>query len=155
MNFDGKTDLKTFLQQLKNVKIKYNYEIFYNQKSVGLIFVGDEIYNFLWSWDIYWKDWFSKKMSTKNMNFVVVGNTVYAIECNFHKIINPLQTCDFKKKQYKKIFSRLNIEVEYMYLLSDWFAKPQYKDVLDYIISVGCSYYFNYIPLEKLGLPVE
>ena len=60
-----------------------------------------------------------------------------------------------KKKQYKKIFSRLNIEVEYIYLLSDWFKKPEYKDVLDYIISVGCGYYFNYIPLYKLGLPVD
>ena len=29
------------------------------------------------------------------------------------------------------------------------------KDVLDYIISVGCGYYFNYIPLSALGLPVE
>ena len=28
------------------------------------------------------------------------------------------------------------------------------RDVLDYIISVGCQYYFNYIPLQKLGLPV-
>lgn len=31
----------------------------------------------------------------------------------------------------------------------------KYKDVLDYIISVGCGYYFNYIPLSALGLPVE
>ena len=65
-----------------------------------------------------------------------------------------LQTCNFKKKQYKKLFSRLNIEVEYMYLLSDWFLHKSYKDVLDYIISVGCSYYFEYIPLDKLGLPI-
>ena len=64
-----------------------------------------------------------------------------------------LQTCDFKKKQYQKLFSRANIEVEYIYLLSDWFKKPGYKDVLDYVISVRCSYYFNYIPLQKLGLP--
>jgi hypothetical protein len=40
-------------------------------------------------------------------------------------------------------------------LLSDWFKAPAYKDVLDYIISVGCSYYFSYIPLQKLGLPVS
>ena len=31
-------------------------------------------------------------------------------------------------------------------------GKPSYKDVLDYIISVGCSYYFEYIPLDKIGL---
>lgn len=42
-----------------------------------------------------------------------------------------------------------------IYMLNDWFRKPKYKDVLDYIISVGCQYYFNYIPLQKLGLPVH
>jgi len=26
--------------------------------------------------------------------------------------------------------------------------------VLDYVISVGCQYYFHYLPLQKLGLPV-
>ena len=35
-------------------------------------------------------------------------------------------------------------------------AKPfvKYKDVLDYIISVGCHFYFEYIPLTKFGLPM-
>ena len=65
-----------------------------------------------------------------------------------------LQTCDFKKKQYQKLFFPLNIEVQYAYILDDWFRNPKYKDVLDYIISVGCQYYFQYIPLQRLGLPV-
>ena len=65
-----------------------------------------------------------------------------------------LQTCDFKKKQYIKLFSELNYKVEYIYILSDWFRKECYKDVRDYIISVGCHYYYNYIPLQELGLPV-
>ena len=34
------------------------------------------------------------------------------------------------------------------------YSKETNKDVLDYIISVRCHYYFSYIPLEKLGLPV-
>jgi hypothetical protein len=25
---------------------------------------------------------------------------------------------------------------------------------LDYVISVGCQYYFHYLPLHKLGLPL-
>lgn len=66
-----------------------------------------------------------------------------------------LQTCDFKIKQYRKLLSRLNVEVEYIYILNDWFDTSGYKDVLDYIISIkGCSYYFNYLPLKKIGLPV-
>ena len=50
--------------------------------------------------------------------------------------------------------SKANIEVEYMYLLNDWFQKPEYKDVLDYILSVNCHYFFDNIPLENLGLPL-
>ena len=72
----------------------------------------------------------------------------------FGSVDEKLQTCDYKKKQYKKLMASLNIEVEYVYILSDWFRKPAYKDTLDYIISVGRQYYFHYLPLQKLGLPV-
>ena len=65
-----------------------------------------------------------------------------------------LQTCDFKKKQYKKLMAPANIDVKYIYLLDNWFKNEKYKDVLDYIHSVDCEYYFEYIPLAKLGLPV-
>ena len=46
------------------------------------------------------------------------------------------------------------MEVEYIYILDEWFRQPKYKDVLDYVISVGCQYCFNYISLQKLGLPI-
>ncbi|STQ85239.1 Uncharacterised protein [Helicobacter muridarum] len=59
-----------------------------------------------------------------------------------------------RKKQYQKFLSSLNMEVEYIYLLSNWFKQPEYRDVLDYIISVNCKYYFEYIPLQILGLPI-
>ncbi len=80
------------------------------------------------------------------------------MEYKFQKMISSvnekLQTCDFKKKQYRKLFSILNIEVEYIYILGDWYKSLRYKDALDYVISVGCQYYFKYLPLQKLGLPV-
>jgi hypothetical protein len=83
---------------------------------------------------------------------------VFIIEVKHQEVAGSvdekLQTCDFKKKQYIKLFSELNYEVEFDYILDDWFKNPKYKDTLDYIISVGCKYYFNYIPLNNLGLPV-
>ena len=89
--------------------------------------------------------------------YVIIKNTLYIIEVKFQKVAGSvdekLQTCDFKKKQYQKLLSKLNIDVEYIYILSDWFRKPEYKDVLDYIHSVRCQYYFEYLPLEKIGLP--
>ena len=90
--------------------------------------------------------------------FVIIANTLFIIECKFQQVAGSvdekLQTCDFKRKQYQKLLSKANIEVEYMYLLSDWFRKPEYKDVLDYIHSVHCYYFFEFIPLIKMGLPV-
>jgi len=91
--------------------------------------------------------------------FVVSKNTVYIVEKKTQSkggsVDEKLQTCDFKLKQYKKLFSPLNKEVSYSYLLDkDWFKNPRYKDTLDYIISVGCKYYFNYIPLDAIGLPL-
>lgn len=50
--------------------------------------------------------------------------------------------------------SAINIDVEFIYILSDWFRNPRYKDTLDYVVSVGCQYYFEYLPLQKLGLPI-
>ena len=90
--------------------------------------------------------------------YVIINNTMFIIECKFQQVAGSvdekLQTCDFKKKQYQKLLYRANIEVEYIYLLSNWFRDPRYQDVLDYIVSVNCHYYFEYIPLAKLGLPV-
>jgi hypothetical protein len=93
-----------------------------------------------------------------NCIYVIINNTLFIIEVKTQHIggsvDEKLQTCDFKKKQYIKLLSQLNVEVEYIYILDDWFRHEKYKDVLDYIISVRCQYYFNYIPLSKLGLPV-
>ena len=89
---------------------------------------------------------------------MVLNNILFIIECKHQEVAGSvdekLQTCDFKKKQYQKLMSQANIDVEYIYLLDDWFRDPKYKDVLDYIHSAGCDYYFEYIPLTRLGLPV-
>ena len=133
--------------------------VFFNSKLVAYLFKKNALYILLKNRGIDWKKIISKKLLPDDSIFVVVKNILYIIECKFQHVAGSvdekLQTCDFKKKQYKKLLSQINIDVEYIYLLSDWFKKPEYKDVLDYIISVGCSYYFNYIPLDKLNLPVS
>lgn len=90
--------------------------------------------------------------------YVIINNTLFIIEMKYQEVAGSvdekLQTCDFKKKQYRKLLAPLNIEVEYVYILDDWFRKSEYQDVLDYVISMGCQYYFQYLPLQKIGLPV-
>ena len=155
--FEGKTDLATLLSSQRGYEVKKG-QVYFKGELVGRIFKKHELYKFLEELKIDWKEIISKKLLPDNSIYLIIKNTLYIIECKIQKLASlvyrKLQTCDFKKKQYQKLFSRANIEVEYIYLLSDWFKKPGYKDVLDYVISVRCSYYFNYIPLEKLGLPM-
>jgi hypothetical protein len=86
----------------------------------------------------------------------LVGKTVYIIEKKYQagsgSVDEKLQTCDFKKKQYIKLFKPLNIKVEYYYVLNDWFRRPEYEDVFEYIESVGCKYFIEELPLEEVGL---
>jgi len=55
------------------------------------------------------------------------------------------QTCAFKLHQFKKIGDALGADyVSYTYIFNDWFKKPEYADMLDYIRSIdGCDYIFE------------
>ncbi len=155
--FEGKVDLSTFLSQLPGYRLLGDL-VFYNNEKVARVFKKHGFYDFLKELGIDWEKVISKKLLPDDSIYVIINNTLFIIECKFQQVSGSvdekLQTCDFKKKQYQKLMALANIDVEYIYLLSDWFKDPKYKDVLDYIISVRCQYYFEYIPLKKLGLPV-
>ena len=155
--YEGKVDLPTYLAQQKDYVVKGS-EVYYKGKLVAHVFKKHGFYKFLEANGIVWNDHISRKLYPDNCIYVMINNTLFIIEVKQQhtsgSVDEKLQTCDFKRKQYKKLLSRLNIEVEYVYILSRWFEDPCYKDVLDYIISVNCQYYFDYIPLHKLGLPV-
>lgn len=157
--FETKTDLKTFLNGIKNYRVDKDNNVFYKEKLVGMIFVKNGLYKFLEKNNVNWHDYLSKKLLPDDSIYVILNNTFYVIECKYQQVAGSvdedLQMCDFKKKQYKRLLAPLNFEVEYIYILNDWFKKPEYRDVLAYIHSVGCDYYFNYIPLQRLGLPIE
>lgn len=50
------------------------------------------------------------------------------------------------------MFSPIDIDVRYIYVLNDWFKQKMYEDVKRYIREYECDYYFNEIPLDVLGL---
>lgn len=155
--YEGKVDLPTYLAQQHGYAV-IGSNVFYKEKLVARVFKKYGFYDFLQENGIQWEEFISCRLLPDNCIYVIVNNTLFIIEvkhqCTPGSVDEKLQTCDFKLKQYKKLLFRLNIEVEYVYILSDWFRDKRYKDVLDYIISVKCQYYFNYIPLHKLGLPV-
>lgn len=155
--FEGEVDLLTKLSQIKGYDVK-GHTVFYEGKEIARSYRKFALYEFLKEQGIDYKSFISKKLLPDDAIYVIKDNTIYIIEIKFQitagSVDEKLQTCDFKKKQYQKLFSSLNYEVEYIYLLSDWFRKEEYKDVRDYIISVGCRYYFEYLPLHEIGLPV-
>lgn len=172
--FEGRTDLGTFLSQQKGYEVRTINEIvtvngkqkkitvrtvYFNNTKVAELYQKHEFYSsLLKKLDIDWEKYISKRLLPDDSIFVIIKNTVYIVECKHQQVKGSvdekLQTCDFKKKEYKKLLSKANLDVEYIYLLNDWFRDPRYKDVLDYIHSVGCDYYFEYIPLYRFGLPV-
>ena len=156
--FEGQTDLASFLSKQKGYEVLSGSDVFYQGKQVGYILKKYAFYRFIEQHGVKWKKIISKRILPDDSIYVIVKNTLYVLECKFQRVAGSvdekLQTCDFKKKQYRKLLAPLNKEVEYIYILSSWFKKPEYKDVLDYIRSVGCSYYFEYLPLQEIGLPL-
>ena len=157
LNFEHEADILSLLKNANGYSIQDNV-IYYQSKEVARNYRKHNLYKYLESRGIDYKKYISKKLLPDDAIYVIKNNTLFVIEIKFQKVAGSvdekLQTCDFKKKQYKKLMAPLNIDAEYIYILSDWFRKPEYKDTLDYIISVGCQYYFQYLPLEKIGLPV-
>lgn len=157
LNFEKETDILELLRSKKGYTVKDGI-IYYNGKEVAKSFKKNALYKFLETKKVDYKKILSKKLLPDEAIYVIINNTLFIIEVKFQKVAGSvdekLQTCDFKRKQYAKLMAPLNIEVEYIYILSDWFRHQSYKDVCDYIISVGCQYYFKYLPLQKLGLPI-
>ena len=157
LNFEKEKDILELLGNTAGYSVK-GHVISYKGKEVARSYRKNNLYYFLAKQGVKYKEILSKKLLPHYALYVIVNNTMYILEIKFQKVAGSvdekLQTCDFKKKQYQRLFAPLNYEVEYIYILSDWFNRPEYKDVLTYINSVGCQYYFGYLPLQKLGLPV-
>lgn len=94
------------------------------------------------------------------LNFA--DNTLYILEKKMQKIPGSvdekLQTFQFKKSQYVRLLSPYGINVEYTYVLSHWFQKAKYKDVLRYMNENGQKYWIQThekdfaVPLSAIGL---
>jgi len=164
LRFENKVDFRNLISaipgyELRKVPDKSGLGIFFKNKLVARCFKKQEFYKFLEEEGIDWRSIISRKLLPDDALLVIVRETLFIIEVKYQQVSGSvdekLQTCDFKRKQYLKLVSPLGLKVEYVYVLSDWFKKPEYKDVLDYIHSVNCHYKFNEIPLSWLGLPIH
>lgn len=162
LNFEKTVSFQDLLKQIngytvKTIQGKAGQGVFYLEKLIARSFVKHEFYKFLEEEGINWKERISKKLLPDDALLVIVRETLFIIEIKYQQVAGSvdekLQTCDFKRKQYVKMVSGLDLKVEYVYVLNDWFKNPSYKDMLEYINSVNCHYRFNSLPLAWLGLP--
>jgi hypothetical protein len=146
----------TFLKEPPTIKSAFALTVA-NGKLVARAFKKHDFYRFLEENGIKWEKIISKKLLPDDALLVIVRETLFIIEVKYQQVSGSvdekLQTCDFKRKQYLKLVRSLELKVEYVYVLNDWFKDPSYKDVLDYINSVNFHYKFNELPLAWLGLP--
>ena len=161
--FEENVDFLTLIQQIPGYSIDkstpFGTDILFKDEIYAKCFKKHGFYKFLESKGVDWKAKLSKKLLPDDAILVILRETLFIIEVKFQvvsgSVDEKLQTCDFKRKQYLKLVSSLNLKVEYVYVLNDWFKQPGYKDVLEYIHSVNCHYKFNELPVAWLGLPVE
>lgn len=155
--FEGRVSILDLLKSKAGYTIN-NDTVYYYGEQVAICLGKHKLYKWLEVQGIDYKNILSNKLLPDEALYVIINNTLYVVEIKFQgvggSVDEKLQTCDFKRKQYARLMAPLNIEVEYIYILNNWFRKSRYKDTLDYIISVGCQYYFEYLPLQKLGLPI-
>jgi hypothetical protein len=164
LNFEEKVDFLDLLKDIRGYIIQKpgttaGSDVYFDGKLVAKAFKKHDFYRFLEENNIDWQTIISKKLLPDDALLVIVRETLFIIEVKYQQVAGSvdekLQTCDFKRKQYLKLVQSLELKVEYVYVLSNWFKKSEYKDVLDYINSVNCHYKFNELPLAWLGLPTE
>jgi len=164
LNFENKVDFQKLLAEIPGYSLTKipnmaGIGVFFEGKLVARCFRKHDFYKFLDESNVNWQKVLSKKLLPDDAMLVIVRETLFIIEVKYQQVAGSvdekLQTCDFKRKQYLKLVAPLGLKVEYVYVLNDWFKKPEYKDVLDYIHSVNCHYKFNELPLAWLGLPIK
>lgn len=155
LHFEQTTELKDVFNNHPSYSVMGDFIFDKSGKHIATLFQKNSLYKrLLEPKGIDYKKYISKKMLPDDG--ILIGNTLYIIEKKFQScagsVDEKLQTCDFKKKEYSKLMDSLGIQVEYCYFLCDWFKQDQYKDVREYIESVGCRYFFDEIPLSYLQL---
>jgi hypothetical protein len=154
LSFEQTTSLREIFLQKSDFKV-IGDDVIRDGKKVGQLCEKNKIYkNILEPQNIEYRRIVSKKLLPDEA--ILVGDTMYIIEKKFQSgsgsVDEKLQTCDFKKKQYAKLLATVNLKVEYIYFLNDWFLRSEYDDVKEYITEVGCQYYFDELPLSAIGL---
>jgi hypothetical protein len=122
----------------------------------GLLFKKGDLYKFLRRERVDYRSILSKKLLPDNVFLNYSNKTAYVIEVKYQitagSVDEKLLTCDFKLRQYRKLFEPVGYRAEFAYVLNSWFKKDEYRDTKEYIHASGCRFFFREIDLVYLGL---
>lgn len=154
LHFEQTTSLDAALQR-KGYVISSTGEVYYNNILIGYSKAKHKFRKFLEASGVDLS--VNSDVMLPDDTFINIRTrTVYIVEKKFQSsagsVAEKIQTCEYKKLQYTKLISQMNYDTVYVYILSDFFNDPKFDDVLDFIISKGCYYFFNELPLDFLGL---
>ena len=156
LKFEQYTLLDDALRE-KGYIVKDCYVYLDGNIPIGMSVYKRNLYSkFFEKYNIDYRQFNSKRWEPDDCYISFKNKTAYIIEKKFQKSPGPvdekLATCHFKLLEYQKLFSALAYKTTYIFVLSDWFKRPEYRDVLAYINLMGCFYFFNEIPLDFLRL---
>ena len=117
-----------------------------NQRGINL--TKHNLYRYLKENGIDYTTIISKKLLPDEAYFNPNTKEFSIYEKKFQSVAGSVdekpQTCGFKIHQFRKIGVAIGAsKTTYTYIFNDWFKKPEYKDMLNYIKSIdGCDYIF-------------
>jgi hypothetical protein len=158
LDFEEATDLRKALLAVDGIEMRGN-DVYVDGDRVATLFGKAQLYSSLLKPNkVDYKDYISKQLLPDEAILGYAANMLTIVEKKNQivkgSVDEKLQTCDFKLKQYRRLMGPLGIDVQYAYVLNDWFKQDGYRDTLAYIEQMGCFYFFNELPLSflKLGL---
>ena len=150
LKFERDTDVKSALESADFEIV--SDQIYKSGNRLGTLIGQRKLYKFISDNGIDWRERMSKRLFPDEAVYADRTKTLTIVEKKWQQVAGSvdekLQTCGFKLRQYRNLTDGLGIQVKYVYLLNDWFAKPEYDDVRDYIKEVGADYHFESLPLE-------
>ena len=136
LKFEKDVDFLTLLQKVNGYSVqksdgKAGSDVLFVGTLVARVFRKHDFYCFLEENGIDWRRIISKQLLPDDALSVIVRETLFIIEVKYQQVAGSvdekLQTCDFKRKQYLKLVQPLDLKVEYVYVLNDWFKDSSYK----------------------------
>tara|TARA_Y100001970_G_scaffold234638_1_gene293144 strand:- start:1001 stop:1564 length:564 start_codon:yes stop_codon:yes gene_type:complete len=164
LKFEATTNLSDVLNSHSLFSVKDDF-IYFENKKVGQVISQNKLYKWLENNDVEWKKLTNKQMFPDEAVINFMNNTLYLIEKKYQEtegsVDEKLQTFHFKIWFYEKVTKDLNINIDFAYLLSDWFFEKKYtqgwregtlkyQEILDYLDLNNINVFRKEIPLDYL-----